>query len=481
MKKILNKFLLTTLAASIIGAAPTVYAAESTGSATSSTFAAAGNVMSVLLPNPDRGLAQWTGSEMINNWDAGSISSGFSSGNRLGYCKLNLSAYKTTATLPGSVITSIQTRLANIVSLGQKCIMMPVYDDSSAGTDADVSIIVGHLSQLKSTFHQYAHAIAYAKAGFIGAYGEWWGSQAGNSCGYQGVVTCAVANPRRQQVRDALMDAYHPLTQIEFRYPDDHVQWWPTALSQMTAYRGTHQSRAGFQNDCQLSGGNDTGTWVTNSSGVSGAAQQTYMAAATNYMSYGGELSQSCNQTWRTSCAETIADWSKWHLTWIKDSASDASAWWNAWSSGGCFTQVRNMMGYRIQYDGISHQSSVTRGDSITGALTLRNTGWSRVHTPRRVEMVLVNGGTSIVCPSRVDLRALPPQATSTFNMAIPCTIPGGVATGTYSVYLRIPDIWSATAGNTNFAIRPTNVNGTGQTWDATNFRIGTNTTVTVN
>jgi hypothetical protein len=206
------------------------------------------------------------------------------------------------------------------------------------------------------------------------------------------------------------------------------------------------------------------------------STQKAYISAITNFVPYGGEIMDACAPNY-TACADAIFDFSRFHLSHLMTSGGSMDAYRSAWAAGGCTNKIANLMGYRLQISSVSHQGSVTRGDSITASVSIRNVGWSRVHRPRKTQLVLVNGGNTIICSSRVDLRNLPPQSTAYSTIAIPCTIPGGSATGTWTPHLRIPDIWPNTQSVAAFAIRPANSG----TWDATNFRLATGTSLTVN
>ena len=137
------------------------------------------------------------------------------------------------------------------------------------------------------------------------------------------------------------------------------------------------------------------------------------------------------------------------------------------------------MMGYRFQFDDITHPTSVSRGGVATFDVNMRNVGWARIFDQRRLNVQLVNGGTTINCYSSTQLRELDPQATSSTLVRVNCAIPGGTATGSYAVHLKMPSPFSTTQANA-FTVRPANSNSGGQTWDATNFRFTTGTTITV-
>ena len=138
------------------------------------------------------------------------------------------------------------------------------------------------------------------------------------------------------------------------------------------------------------------------------------------------------------------------------------------------------MMGYRFQYDDITHPTSVSRGGVATFDVNMRNVGWARIFDQRRLNVQLVNGGTTINCFSSTQLRELDQQATSSTLVRVNCAIPGGTATGSYAVHLKMPSAFSTTQANP-FTVRPANSNSGGQTWEATNFRFTTGTTITVN
>lgn len=475
------KFLLA-LTALLLGTAVT--AAESSGAPTSATFAGM-DVNASVLPNPDRGWAAWSGSDLVTAYDGGSVRSAYSNGNRLAYCTVQIGAFRGTS-ISASFLSGLQSGFDAIRSAGMKCVLLVAYDVyGGSGNDDTAANIVHHIGQLAPLLRGNADVIAFVKAGFIGSYGEWWGSSNGNSCGYQsGNTSCATANVNRAAVRDALLAAVHPLTEVQFRYPDDQVQWNATVLPALSAFSGSSQSRIGFHNDCQLSAANDSGTWNGPVSGWSAAALQSYESSLTNYTPYGGELSSSCAAPHRTSCADALADWSKYHLTYLKDS-NDFQDYKAQWAAEGCTNQLSNMMGYRLQLDSVTHQSTAHAGDSISVVVSMRNLGWSRLFSPRRLVAQACLVASPYTCyggTSPTDLRMLLPQATSSSTVMAPITIPVGAAAGAYQIRLSVPDIWPRTAALRPFAIRFANANGAaGQSWNDTSGYMTTGTTLTVN
>jgi hypothetical protein len=473
------KLLLATLAL-LLGAS--AMAAESTGAVTSKTFTGL-DVNASVLPNPERGWAAWSGSDLVSAFDSGSLASGYATGNRLAYCTVQIGAFRGTS-ISSSFLANLQSRFDSIRAAGMKCVLLVAYDVyGGSGNDDTAANIVSHIGQFAPLLRGNADVIAFIKAGFIGSYGEWWGSANGNSCGYQsGTTSCATAKANRLAVRNALLAAVHPLTAVQFRYPDDHVQWAPSALSELGAFSGSSQSRQGFHNDCQLSASADSGTWNGPVSGLSTSSLQAYAAAVTNYTPYGGELSSTCAAPHKISCAEAIADWSKFHLTYLKDS-NDFPDYKAQWASEGCTNKLSNLMGYRLQLDSVSHQGTATAGETISVYVNLHNVGWSRLFSPRRVVAKACLVASPYTCysgTSPTDLRILPPQATASQDVMASISIPAGAVGGSYQIQLAIPDTWPKTATLRAFAIRPANADNGNQAWNDATGTMATGTTLTV-
>lgn len=432
------------------------------------------------LPNPEKGRIYWAGSDVIGSYDSTSVSSAASAGWRLVMFRVDLASYRTGA-IDSSLLTTLQARFDDARSKGVKTVPWFYYNFGSGGQDATLSQMQSHLAQLGPVLTANADVIPYIKAGFIGAWAEWHSStncysyNVGTNCGSPSQST---AQSGRAGVRDALLLNTHPATFVGFRYVLDPSFWYATPVNGTTAYRGK-QGRIAFQNDCPMS--SDGNTWFNPYGHMSTANQKTYAATMTDRVPFFGEVSTSCSG-YTASCATTISEFSTYHATAFKTDPGDAAAFTSAWTSGGCFNEVYNRMGYFLQLKTLNHADSVSAGNSVTFTITARNVGWSRIHTERRLEVVLSKTGqTTFVCGRSMQLRALPAQDTSDRTLEVTCRVPGGTATGAWNVHLRIPDIWPNTKGVAAFAIRPANSDSGGQSWDATNFRFTTGTTLTVN
>jgi len=148
---------------------------------------------------------------------------------------------------------------------------------------------------------------------------------------------------------------------------------------------------------------------------------------------------------------------------------------------------VTNLMGYRFQLATLTHADSVSRGASIVFTSAIRNVGWARIFSPRRMRIVMTNGASTITAYSNQQLRQVPEQTTATTIFKTTVAIPAGATTGSWTVHIDFPDTPSnetAQAGSASknfFKVRPANTDSGAQIWDATNYRFTTGTTVTVN
>jgi hypothetical protein len=231
-------------------------------------------------------------------------------------------------------------------------------------------------------------------------------------------------------------------------------------------------------------GGNfDSGSFLDNlNQGTNQTALQAYVKTISNWLAYFGEVSSSCTPM-TLDCPSAIAYFSAFHGAMFKMIGNDAAPYVNSWTSGGCFTQIQNQLGYWIQLDSVSHQGTANRGDSITVSAQLRNLGWSRVFTPRRLVASACLTTSPYTCytgTSNADLRLLPPQATSSVSIDIGLAIPSTAAPGTYALQLSIPDAWPTTQSRP-FMVRFGNSDSGSQAWNDSTGAMSSGTSIQVN
>ena len=390
----------------------------------------------------------------------------YKAGQRLVLAKVMLDNYRTTD-LPDAWLTQLAGSFAKIRAAGMKTTLVFSYDFTEGGKDASAAQIRRHTEQLKPVLAVYADVIPFMRAGFIGAWGEWHSSQAGNSCGYNALpsTTCAQADANRVIIRDALLANMPATTEIGFRYPLDLQKWYPTA---------TQQSRAGIHNDCFLAGPTDSGTFENTTS-------RPYAKSLTNQTAYGGETCENAGTPVRSSCPDILKEGAEYHLAWL--SADYAPSVLNRWKAEGCYGEVSRSMGYRLQLDATSHAQVVAAGQNVAVDIDLRNVGWARIFSARKLVATFVNNATGESFSSSAgNLQTLSPQATASTRQTITVPIPAGAVKGNYTLHLSAPDVFAATASNANFAVRFANGDDAakGQAWIAASglFKVGTQLTV---
>jgi hypothetical protein len=176
-------------------------------------------------------------------------------------------------------------------------------------------------------------------------------------------------------------------------------------------------------------------------------------------------------------CPAVLDDGPLYHWRYLRD---DQGVQVQGWKDDGCFPEVKGSLGYRFQLDAISHLTNAAPGTTVDFAVDLRNVGWSRILSPRKLVVTLTDRSTgALLTGSAGDMRFLPSQANSSTRVVVPVTVPSA---GTYDVYVGMPDVWPGTKNNPDFAVRFANADdpAAGQGWDTANFRFKTGTTLTV-
>jgi hypothetical protein len=475
--------------------------------AASATFTAMADTTDV--PNPERGFYSYpyysnstlqsmrTPANWASDIDSGVVGRGY----RLAYAVVSLDD-TISAPIAAGTLTNLQTSFDSARAKGVKVILRFAYNYSGNDAQASLSQILSHITQLRPLFYANRDIIYLVHAGFLGNYGEWWWNDKTN--GYAHYTETLIAS--RTSVRNALINAVPPEIPIGITCMPCHKDVWASSpISSTTAFNGSTNSRVGHHNDCFMASTGDSFN-VGSASGApfndadivgvsTGAQFRQYLTQMNQYIPYGGETCSGAAM--RSGCTSTVADNSgglytqngimnegpRYRLAYLgRDYYSGLVGSWTS-----CMSNVTNLMGYRFQLAALSHADAVNRGSSITFTATIRNVGWARIFSPRRMRVVLVNGGSTITGYSNQQLRQVPEQTTATTIFNAPVTIPANATTGSWTVNIDFPDTpanetsQAGSSAKNFFKIRPANSDNGGQVWDATNYRFTTGTTVTVN
>jgi uncharacterized protein YceK len=200
------------------------------------------------------------------------------------------------------------------------------------------------------------------------------------------------------------------------------------------------------------------------------------------YAPFGGETCSGYGPM-RQSCSQILSEGSQYHVAYLNLMYNTDFIW--SWKNGGCYDQVMRSLGYRFQLDTVSHPSSVSRNANFNVAIDIRNVGWSRIFSARKLVVTLRNTSTGALISGTgtTDMRTLPSQSNSSTRVGVAVWVPSNAAAGNYEVLVSMPDIYSSTSSDSRYAVRFANSDnvGKGQLWETNVGRFDIGSTVRVN
>ena len=375
-----------------------------------------------------------------------------------------LDNFKTTATLPSTVLNAFDEDMAVLRSKGMKAIIRFSYTNSSDGNDAAWNIAKQHISQYKSHWQANADVIFCFQAGIVGAWGEWYYTQHyGNQS--------STMNSSRRIVVDSLLAAVPADRCIQLRTPKFKTGYVNSTqpLTAAEAYSGTAKARLGHHNDAFLYDYDNMGTYADT------ATEKPYLAQETLYVPLGGETDitdLNLTKQWATY-EKTTAEMSRLHWTFIQSGYAETTT--NYWRNNGTFDELNRKMGYRYQLVKGTYSDQVAAGAKLSVNLQIKNVGYAPLYNERHAYIVLKNGNNTFPIRLASDPRTwLPNGVVTTINEQL--TVPTNVPDGTYQLYLYLPDAYASIASDPRYAVRFANTN----VWEAATGMNKLNASVTV-
>ncbi len=375
-----------------------------------------------------------------------------------------LDNFKTTATLPSTVLNAFDEDMAVLRSKGMKAIIRFSYTNSSDGNDAAWNIAKQHISQYKSHWQANADVIFCFQAGIVGAWGEWYYTQHyGNQS--------STMNSSRRLVVDSLLAAVPADRCIQLRTPKFKTGYVNSTqpLTAAEAYSGTAKARLGHHNDAFLYDYDNMGTYADT------ATEKPYLAQETLYVPLGGETDitdLNLTKQWATY-EKTTAEMSRLHWTFIQSGYAETTT--NYWRNNGTFDELNRKMGYRYQLVKGTYSDQVAAGAKLSVNLQIKNVGYAPLYNERHAYIVLKNGNKTYPIQLASDPRTwLPNGVVTTINEQL--TVPTNVPDGTYQLYLYLPDAYASIASDPRYAVRFANTN----VWEAATGMNKLNASVTV-
>lgn len=369
-------------------------------------------------------------------------------GNTLAHLNIRLDNWRETD-IPQETLDGLQTNFDDMRDAGVKAIIRFAYNQGpypNSEPDASKAQILQHIQQLAPLLQKNADVIAWAEAGFIGAWGEWHTST-------NGLDNLA----DKRDILNALLAAL-PNRYLQVRYPANIIEMYPNPLDAVKA-------RVAHHNDCFLSSATDVGTYERD--GVNTIERdQKYLAELTRFTPMSGETC--APNPPRSECDSAIREMELLHFSALNEAYHKGIL--RSWKVGGCLQEIANRLGYRLTLTSADFNEQVRPGGLLNLSVTLTNSGFASIINERPLYVVLrpkrsgsevgAGGEGEVRVKLTIDPRTWEPGA-ATFTAKL--HIPSNIAEGEYQLALWLPDAFESLHDNPLYSIQFANEN----VWDA--------------
>jgi hypothetical protein len=366
-----------------------------------------------------------------------------------------------TTLLPQSFLDQMDADAALLRQAGAKYIPRYSYNfpttDYTNSPDAVLSLVLQHIAQLQPYWRRNADVIFALEAGFVGAWGEWHNS-----------LNLLHLPPANGQILNALLAAMPVDRNVLVRYLGlKRTILGDTPLADNEAFTGTYRSRTGAHNDCLGASPDDWGTYPTNAI----QASKDWLHQDNRFV---GQEGETCNlNSPRSDCPQMLADLS--YMRWDALNIDYHQGVLDSWRTQGCFDTVRKRLGYRLRMVRGEFPDSVQAGGPLAFKLNIVNEGWGKLFNYRRAKLVLRSTGSpALAFDLSTDVRRW--LSDDTIKLDLSLGIPGNLTSGSYELFLHLPDSSARLAGDSRYAVRFANANA----WESTTGYNRLNHTVVV-
>jgi Domain of unknown function (DUF4874)/Domain of unknown function (DUF4832)/Secretion system C-terminal sorting domain len=341
--------------------------------------------------------------------------------------------------------------------------------------NAPIERILEHMNQLGPILTANKDVIAWMKAGFIGAYGEWHNAD----------DPTLLEMPKKGQILNKLLSVLPTDRMVNLRTAKHKREIYNRIpLTVAEAHGGTNKARVGHENDSFGSNEIDYGTYYFGEGpGRSADAElvKAFLEQENNYLAQGGETSGLCGE----EAGDVIYHQCDYALTMLKrlkyTSIShyelfDINAPCNTipiWAAGGCEPEMKLKLGYRFRFVDAQIPTIVNAITGLQMSFRVANDGWANPVNPRGVNIVLrnrvtnqeffipVTDGLSVPADRSSDPRFWGTNTTTTVNISKP--LPANIPLGNYDVLLHLFAPEASIKSRPEYAIRLANQN----VWEA--------------
>ena len=348
-----------------------------------------------------------------------------------------LEKFKTTA-LSQAQLDLITTDFTRLRESGLKCVLRFAYTDAQDGTDASVTVISGHLDQLKPIFEENKDVIAFVQAGFVGAWGEWY------------YTTNQLTTPANKKlILDKLLESFPKEIKIQVRTPTIKQDFMATttAIDATVGYGTTNTARLGFHNDCFMASVDDYGTYQNVT------AEKTYVSNEALFVPTGGETCPPVNVP-IASCS--IAEKEMTLLKWTYLNLDYYGPVLQEWRNNNCFTDFERKLGYRLALASSGIKKEAALNGTLEVDALINNSGFAPVYNPKNAFLILRSTANGTVYKKKLsfDVRKVVPRVT--FNLKESVSLIE-IPAGSYELLLKIEDSSSKLSERPEYAIRLAN------------------------
>ena len=360
--------------------------------------------------------------------------------------------------LPAAFLTQLNQQFQLVRVAGIKVIPRFSYNfptgkgDMAKAPEASLDLTIEQIEQLKPILQRNADVIAVLQGGFIGAWGEWHSSSNG------------LDRPQpKAKILAALLTAMPTNRMVQIRYANDIKTNYPQPLTIANAFRGNHQTRVGFHNDCFLANQSDAGTYEPDL-----PALKNYISKIAPFIAVGGETCQVTKTQHRSDCPTAEAELARFHWSYLNSNFYEPDL--DRWRQEGCYSAIARNLGYRLQLVRSNFPPQVQRERQLSGNFVIKNIGYASPFNPRGLELILRHRQTGKIyrlpllksLSKTHDPRFWLPQV-GEISVDIRAKIPQTAPLGVYELLLNLPDPMPNLANRPEYAIRLAN----DQTWEA--------------
>ncbi len=298
-------------------------------------------------------------------------------------------------------------------------------------SDAKLEIITQQINQLKPLIEKNKDVIAVWYAGFVGPYGEWWGSE------HMSPDSKSI-NQNSRKILTQLLTVVPKERAVMLRRLHFKRQFLADSqpLIPSEAFKGTPKSRLGHHNDSLVA--NPTEGQAMSIIPAERKIEETYLNQDNRFVPAVGET-EYFGKGESSRCSRSVGIIGSRRYSLINKLFNLKTL--NQWKQEGCFDEIEKKLGYRFVAIQSEMPQSIAKSAKIPLRLTLQNQGWASPFNRRAIEIVFKNKSSGKVSKfdvsSQADPRLWLPEKG---KFAIDFQIAHKLAPGSYSVYLNLPD-----------------------------------------